>query len=299
MPKGDSAKGVSTEEAIQSLVDQVAQLRADNYQLNKQLSECRQMGTVSPVIDSAAAALVTPFSGKPGEDIFSFFDDLASAAKLGLWTDDQLLQMTKLRLTGEAKNHVLYNEQLRNAMTFDELKKGLLQRFQKQNSSRFFREQLNAMSMKQNETIENFVDRIRRINANTYQLTDSDEANKIILQEAERRALDVFLRGLPADLSRRVRAEFPETLAEAVTRATAFVEIDTVTRARERRNVFSTRCFRCDRQGHIARNCNVPQCRFCHRVGHLDRDCRAKRDSDRRRPLNDKGSPRAAVSGSR
>lgn len=307
MEKESNAKEVpvvqdaTTMEAIQSLVNQVAQLKNDNNRLMQQLGSTRQAGTILSSLDSSAATLVTPFSGKPGEDVAVFFDDLLAASKIGLWTDEQLLQMTKLRLVGEAKSHVLYNEELRNALTFEELRKGLMKRFQRQNSCRFYREKLSAISQRHNEPLECFVDRIRKVNANTYQLTDSDIVNKVILQEAENRALDTFLRGLPAEMSRRVRAQFPKSLDEAVSIATAFGEIDVATGAGERRNIFPAglRCFRCDQQGHIAKNCKLPQCGLCRRIGHSSRDCRARRDFDRRRPLNGNGGPRAAVSGSR
>lgn len=86
-----------TIEAIQSLVNQAAQLKNDNKRLMKQLSNAQ------PSLDSSAATLVTPFSGKPGEDVTAFFDVLLVASKLGLWLDEQLSQMTKLHLIGEAK----------------------------------------------------------------------------------------------------------------------------------------------------------------------------------------------------
>jgi hypothetical protein len=41
--------------------------------------------------------------------------------------------------------------------------------------------------------------------------------------------------------------------------------------------VTSAQCFRCQRAGHLARNCrNKPTCGTCHRIGHVTKDCRAK-----------------------
>lgn len=275
----------STEETIQSLVNQVAQLKNDNNELHKRLTEREHRSSSSlPIVDPATAALVTPFSGKPGEDISTFFDDLLAAAKIGFWSDDQLLQMTKLRLIGEAKTHVLYNENLRNALTFEELRKGLLQRFKGQNSCRFFREQLSVLRQRHNEPLESFVDRIRKVNVNTYQLTNNDEANRVILQEAENRSLDTFLRGLPPDMSRRVRADFPKTLNDAVRIATALHEIDIATQSHDKRGVFTNNvtCFRCNLSGHVAMNCRRPQCTVCRKFGHTAKQCRTKAQQSKR-----------------
>lgn len=196
--------------------------------------------------------------------------------------------------------HVLYNEELRNALTCEELKKGLMKWYQRQNYCRFYKEKLNTISQWQNESLEGLVDRIRKVNANTYQLTNNDIVNKVILQQVESRTLDTFLRGLPAEMSQWIRAEFPKSLDEAVSLATVFKEIDIAMRARERHNSFLAGlwCFTCDQWGHTAKNYKLPHCGLCHRVGHSSRDCRAGRDGGSMGPLNGNGGLRAAVSGS-
>lgn len=97
----------------------------------------------------------------------------------------------------------------------------MLKRFIGQNSCRFYHEQLSVLRQRSNEPSDAFADRVRKLNMNTYELTENNEANRIILQEAENGVMDAYLRGLQPEMSRRVRAEFPKTLNEAVNIAVA------------------------------------------------------------------------------
>lgn len=254
-------RGVSEPEAVRLLLEKVAQLTADNTDLRNKLREkedrVSQVGLSSQGVDPAAAGLIIPFSGKVSEDVVSFLEDLSTAAEMGGWSDAQLLQVAKLRLSGEAKTFVRCTEALRNAVTFRELEQGLLQRYKKQNSARFFREKLASLVKKSNESMEEFADRIRRVNVNTYELGNSDEANRVLLQEAEQRALDAFLRGIPAEMSRRVRSGAPADLHAALRLATEYEEIDLATGVQNKRSIFSTevRCFSCGRTGHVQKFC--------------------------------------------
>lgn len=191
-------QGVSTQEAVQQLLDRVAQLEADKTDLlNRVETQAGPPQEVSAqMLDPAAVALVTPFSGKTGEDVNSFFNDLETAAEISGWSKRQMLQVAKMRLVGEAKTHVLYHEHLRNANTFEEFQTGLIKRYKGQNSCRFYREQLAVLRQRTNEPLDVFADRVRKLNVNTYDLTGHDETNKVILHEAEQRGLDAFLHGL-------------------------------------------------------------------------------------------------------
>jgi hypothetical protein len=46
---------------------------------------------------------------------------------------------------------------------------------------------------------------------------------------------------------------------------------------REVNIVTSVKCYKCQRAGHVARDCSSePTCGACHKVGHVTRDCRAR-----------------------
>lgn len=285
---GQETQTVPTMDAVQMLVDQVAAVRAEMTDMRNAAAQRDTAANISAsFVETNAASLVTPFSGKTGEDITIFLDNLQAAARLGSWSEDLLLEVAKLRLEGDARRVVQYNAHLREATTFAEFKEGLLNNYKNLNSTRHFREQLSMIKQLNKESVTHFADRIKKINVYTYELTSNDVANRVILQEAECRALDAFLRGLTPEMSRRVRASLPKTLAEAVQSAVMFNEIDAATQVPEKRAVFSSTnsCFKCGLSGHIAKNCRQKQCFTCKQFGHIAKQCR-KRGTGRKQQLN-------------
>lgn len=87
------------------------------------------------------------------------------------------------------------NQELRDTQDYEVLKQGLIKRFRGRNTSWYYRGRLSSVKHRPNESLEAFVDRIRQLNKNTYELTTSEETNRVLLQEAEHRALDVFFVG--------------------------------------------------------------------------------------------------------
>lgn len=305
----------TTEEAIAALTEKLQEVVSENEQLrlglretdekvrsqqqiNEQLRlqlESKSIRDAVPVsFDPKVVELLPTFSGKESEDITVFVKSIRDVAQWYSWSDGTALQVIKLRLTGEARTYVMYHEVLSKVQTFCEFCEGLYQRYRKQNSARFFREKLSNLYLKRNETVEVFSDRIRKLNAQTYELTDSEEANRVLLAEAENRALDVFLKGLPSEMSRKVRVEDPKTLMEALRIATRLEEVEVATRQKGDNRMFVSqlKCFRCGKLGHKRKACRVPQCFRCGMVGHNAQRCNVERKSGtgvNKKSLNGKG----------
>jgi hypothetical protein len=75
------------------------------------------------------------------------------------------------------------------------------------------------MTIKRDEYIEVFAERIRSTNSKTYQLTDNADVNAAFKYEADQRALDTFLNGFTSELGEKTRQSLPDTFQKAVLNA--------------------------------------------------------------------------------
>lgn len=146
-----------------------------------------------------------------------------------------------MKLSGDARVYIESVETLRNASTFDTLAAGLAERCSDKRGISYYRDQLSTLRQKQGEGFEAFADRIRSVSCRTYTLGTDAVRNEILLEEAELRAIDVFIRGINPKYGGKIKVASPRSLHEAVRLAILREEADRFvsvpTRANKSRNI--------------------------------------------------------------
>lgn len=295
-------RDVDIQDAISVLEEQLTAARVAAAlpiaeQLNATIRDQAEQASVRPNFDLVNSIEV--FEGEKPDTIDRFFTSLEDVGELSNWTHVERLKVAKLRITGAALKFVQSEDQARLS-TYDDFKRALTERFGDKAPRHCYLQQLSVIQQRRGETIEAFADRVRTLNEKTIRITANAEVNKALREEADRRALDAFVRGLMGSVGEQTRLKFPTDMREAITTAVAveFLLKPTGLAAPERK-VFQTdvTCYKCHRKGHISRDCRSSQsddrspstnqtkswgpartvlCWRCRRPGHVQKDCRVK-----------------------
>lgn len=123
-----------------------------------------------------------------------------------------------MKLTGPALQFYRGERGLSTA-SHDEFKAQITERVSDKTPIHFYFQQLSVVQQRQGETIEAFANRVRNLNEKTMRVTANPEVNAALRHEADRGAMDVFVRGLLGKVGENTKLKFPTSLREAITTA--------------------------------------------------------------------------------
>lgn len=302
------------QEFVNAVSAQLGQLRAtlnttqqENEALQEQVRSSRpdadasfNRSMLAQDINLSLVGTLPTFSGENhDEHVTPFLDSIASAGDISGWRDKDKIKICILKLTGNARAFAASNDECRAAVTFESFRQALKDRFAKRLPDHYYYDQLAMARQNKSEKIEDFADRVHHLCMRTIRHTESEAVNRALREEAERRALDAFLKGLVGKVGENTRIKFPQTLKEAVVVALNLNNLERLTTkeveplssrkvfvnetahvGRNSRTKETQRCFSCDKVGHYASECrgnssrNTQRCFKCDKIGHRANECR-------------------------
>jgi Zinc knuckle len=237
---------------------------------------------------------IVAFNGERDAHVLvtEFIDSIESAGDICMWTQMEMIQIAKLKLSGAANRFMKSEPRFTGLTQFKDFKEMLLERFKERLPSHFCYDELAQAKQKRGEAIRDFADRVRKLAERTVEFTNNDAVNIVLRQQGDRRALDCFTKGLLGKLGENTRLKFPKSFDEAIAVACAIDDLDKGLQQEEyTKRVFQNerlvKCFTCGRLGHMAKDCRQikhgntnktplsrTECYRCHKMGHVASKCR-------------------------
>jgi len=269
---------------------------------------------------SGVLNLVPPFTGDDENLAPQLLNVFFTAVEQATKDAEHLrVQIARARLRGKAAEYLSMCPELLATDKWDDFKKLLSERFSQQIPIPLLYLQINTCEMEPREKVVDFVNRIKKIGCLLYQSGQGGPAHNAVIDAMMNAS---FKKGLLPFLRRGLLQKDPVTLAESVQEAmrletNALLEqgphskrrahvVNTVyadstfvgtafqsgPRGKRPNSVdkkrFNDTCFRCNKKGHFARNCNA--CRICNTDSHTTANCfkrmsRMKKQGNSPRPF--------------
>mgnify|MGYP000533578037 CR=1 FL=1 len=258
-----------------------------------------QTGTYSLSVTTASKLFERGFSGDPKE-LKDFIDNVEAAYSI---TDESLhpilIKYVLAKITGEAKRTL--DLQADAAIRWEDIREKLETHYSVKRTFAFYCTQLCMGKQKTNETVTQWGTRVEQLVSNAIESTEKFTDNwsqgermggrKIIIKWG----ITVFINGILDDNIREAVKINSENVSmkEIIDKAAAeecdrrsnvqsykpynrpfhlkpLVKKETVQTA------VSVKCYKCNKFGHIARECKAPKCLRCNQSGHLMKDCQVR-----------------------
>ena len=247
-------------EAIELLLQTVQHLQTanGNLQATLQTNEAAHAATIAVLQDEVSkgrnntnfdvSGTIPKFGGTSSENVEFFIQKIHQAAILTRWTPQVKLTVLRQFLVDEAITWSQTDDDARTTNDYNTFITLLNERYKQKNTTRYYRGLLSCMTIKRDEDIEVFADRIRATNSKTYQLSANAQVNTAIKHEADQRALDTFLNGLTGDIGEKTRQSLPDTFQKAIMNAVNYQEAARRCQQEETsKPVFYTEAYRSNR----------------------------------------------------
>ncbi|XP_023708597.1 uncharacterized protein LOC111865092 [Cryptotermes secundus] len=257
--------------------------------------------------DLSLATSIREWNGQSqAKPVTEFLAQVEQCARVSNWSEEDVVNIIKAKLTGEARQFVDGRDQLTNDnVRYEVLKAALVDRFTEKLPVRYHYNLLHEATQGKEESPIQFLDRCRALSTKTVRKSEDPTVQRILKEEAEFRLLTNFIYGMRGEAGRELRIRNPETLDQALNIATVVYNAkrmephrkdhDTLTVKTERKSYTSPKGYRPPwdqrsqpqgspvRRSKERRDANRDwvrppvKCFSCGRQGHIARDCEARR----------------------
>jgi hypothetical protein len=188
-------------------------------QLEQQLRDLRIGGRTK---DLTLAASIKEWSGNSkAKSVTEFLAQIEQCARVSGWNENDLVNILKAKLTGEALQFLNGRDQLTDEnVTYEILKTALVDRFSEKLPARYHYNLLHEATQERDETPSQFLDKCRSLSSKTIRRGNNPVEQRILKEEAEFRLLTSFIYGMRGEAGRELRYRNPETLEQALNIAT-------------------------------------------------------------------------------
>jgi hypothetical protein len=172
--------------------------------------------------DLSLASSIKEWSGhSKAKPVTEFLTQIEQCARVSGWSENDLVNILKAKLTGEALQFVNGRDQLTDEhVTYEILKTALVDRFSEKLPARYHYNLLHEATQGKDESPSQFLDRVRLLSSKTIRKGTNPTEQRILKEEAEFRLLTSFIYGMRGEAGRELRYRNPETLDQALNIAT-------------------------------------------------------------------------------
>jgi hypothetical protein len=172
--------------------------------------------------DLSLAASIKEWSGQSqAKPVTEFLTQIEQCARVSNWDHDDIVNILKAKLTGEARQFVNGRDELTDEkVRYEVLKAALVDRFSEKLPARYHYNLLHEATQRKEESPIQFLDRCRALSLKTVRKSADPTEQRILKEEADFRLLTSFMYGMRGEAGRELRIRNPETLDQALSIAT-------------------------------------------------------------------------------